>query len=89
MVDHQLVYSGILDTDIRCAVLLVIKAKDNPCFDYSARYNPDKELWEAKSDKNPDFLAVTSGWLGLGSHQWTVYNDSKVRCGQGQDCAPP
>ena len=42
-----------------------------------ARYNPDKELWEAKSDKNPDFLAVTSGWLGLGSHQWTVYNDSR------------
>ena len=45
----------------------------------NARYDPDKELWEAKSDKNPDFLAVTSGWLGLGSHQWTVHNDSKVR----------
>ena len=27
MEDHQLVYSGILDTDIRCAVLVVIEAK--------------------------------------------------------------
>ena len=27
MADHQLVYSGILDTDIRCAVLVVIEAK--------------------------------------------------------------
>ena len=42
------------------------------------RYDFNKKVWEARKDNNPDFVAVTKSWLGVGSQEWIIYNDSKV-----------
>ena len=42
------------------------------------RYDYNKKVWEARKDNNPDFVAVTKSWLGLGSQEWVIFNDSKV-----------
>ena len=41
------------------------------------RYDFNKKVWEARKDNNPDFVAVTKSWLGVGSQEWIIYNDSQ------------
>ena len=74
MEDGQLTYSGIYSVDIRYNQNALSKELSY----YFFRYNFQEKVWEARKDNNPDFLAFTNLWLGLGSQEWEIHNDSKV-----------
>ena len=75
MEDGKLVYSGIYSVDIRLYNILLLWFIIQLSL---VRYDFNKKVWEARKDNNPDFVAVTKSWLGLGSQEWIIYNDSKV-----------
>ena len=72
----------VLKIDLTILILSFVEQNYHPtsCYSYT-RYDETENLWKAYDYKNKYIMATSRAakeTLLLGSHSWTIYNDSKL-----------